>query len=248
MSYREAPMEARRPFRYGALPSQYVQAWLPHADPPYPAAVLIHGGWWRARHDLHLMDELCADLASRGWLAWNVEFRRIEGDGGGWPATLDDVRAAIRCLAGSGLPVAPAPPVGIGHSAGGHLALLAATGEALAGVVALAPITDVARSAAEGLGEGAPAAFLGQEAGPDAYEPASPLHRLPLGHRQLLVHGDEDVRVPVEHSRAYVAAARAAGDPVEYVEIAGGDHFCVIDPAHSSWGRVRDWLSQEGHR
>ncbi|MBO0706264.1 MAG: prolyl oligopeptidase family serine peptidase, partial [Candidatus Dormibacteraeota bacterium] len=62
--------------------------------------------------------------------------------------------------------------------------------------------------------------------------------------RQLLVHGDEDVRVPVEHSRDYVAAARAAGDPVEYVEIAGGDHFCVIDPAHAAWAPVRDWLSQ----
>jgi dipeptidyl aminopeptidase/acylaminoacyl peptidase len=64
----------------------------------------------------------------------------------------------------------------------------------------------------------------------------------------LLVHGDEDVRVPVQHSRDYVAAARAAGDPLEYVEIAGGDHFCVIDPAHDSWGRVRAWLSPEGDR
>lgn len=241
-------MQARRPFRYGALPSQHVEAWLPQADPPHPAAVLIHGGWWRARHDLHLMDELCADLARWGWLAWNVEFRRIEGGGGGWPATLDDVRAAIRCLAESALPVAPSPPVVIGHSAGGHLALLAATGEATGGVVALAPVTDVARSAAEGLGEGAPLAFLGPDAGPEAYARASPRHLLPIGRRQLLVHGDEDVRVPVAHSRDYVAAAREAGDPVEYVEIAGGDHFCVIDPAHPSWGRVRDWLDEEGER
>ena len=231
-------MEARRPFRYGALPSQYVEAWLPDADPPHPVAVLIHGGWWRARHDLHLMDELCADLASRGWLAWNLEFRRIEGDGGGWPVTADDVRAAIQSLGESGLPTASAPPVVVGHSAGGHLALLAATGEAFGGVVALAPVTDVVRSAAEGLGEGAPAAFVS----PDAYEEVSPRCRLPLGCRQLVVHGDQDVRVPVQHSRDYVAAARAAGDPVEYVEIAGGDHFCVIDPAHGSWGRVRAWL------
>src|SRR5437762_1835989 len=150
-------MQPRRSLRYGALPSQYVEAWPPHQDDPSPpAAVVIHGGWWRARHDLHLMDELCADLARHGWLAWNVEFRRIDGDGGGWPATLDDVRAAIRSLPGSELPVAPSPPIAIGHSAGGHLALLAATHEALGGVVGLAPITDLARSAREGLGEGAP--------------------------------------------------------------------------------------------
>ena len=241
-------MEARRPFRYGALPSQYVEAWLPDADPPHPVAVLIHGGWWRARHDLHLMDELCADLASRGWLAWNVEFRRIEGDGGGWPVTVDDVRAAIQSLGEAGLPTASSPPVVVGHSAGGHLALLAATGEAFGGVVALAPVTDVVRSATEGLGEGAPAAFLGPEAGPGEYERVSPRHRLPLGRRQLLVHGDEDVRVPVQHSRDYVAAARAAGDPVEYVEIAGGDHFCVIDPAHDAWGRARAWLDGDAGR
>jgi len=57
-------------------------------------AVLIHGGFWRDRFDLTLMEPLAADLASRGWTAWNIEYRRL-GSGGGYPATLEDVAAGI---------------------------------------------------------------------------------------------------------------------------------------------------------
>ena len=59
---------------------------------------VIHGGFWKAEYDLELMDALCADLAGRGWAAWNIEYRRL-GNGGGVPATLDDVGAAIDHLA-----------------------------------------------------------------------------------------------------------------------------------------------------
>ena len=60
-------------------------------------AVLIHGGFWRARYGLDLEHALAADLVARGWTVWNIEYRRI-GDGGGWPETFDDVRAAISAL------------------------------------------------------------------------------------------------------------------------------------------------------
>jgi len=64
-------------------------------------AVLIHGGFWRARYGLDLEHSLAADLVARGWTVWNIEYRRI-GEGGGWPETYDDVCAAI-----SALPVEP---------------------------------------------------------------------------------------------------------------------------------------------
>jgi acetyl esterase/lipase len=242
--------DERLSFRYGPSPSQYMEAWLPDGGPPPPVAIVIHGGWWRARHDLHLMDGLCADLARRGWLAVNIEFRRIDGDGGGWPVTLEDVCLGIRSLPRSSLPPAPTPPVAIGHSAGGHLALLAATSESLGGVVGLAPVTDVARCARSGLGEGAAAAFVGTAPGEDParFDAASPVRRVPLGCPQLIVHGDQDARVPVQHSRDYVAASRAAGDQVEYAEVEGGDHFCVIDPSSAPWSRVRTWLDEHDGR
>jgi hypothetical protein len=40
---------------------------------PFPVAVVIHGGFWRARYDLRLEDELVPDLAARGWAVWLEE-------------------------------------------------------------------------------------------------------------------------------------------------------------------------------
>nr|WP_205660661.1 prolyl oligopeptidase family serine peptidase [Amycolatopsis antarctica] len=200
---------------------------------------MLHGGWWRAEYDLHLMDAICADLAGRGLLVWNIEYRRIEGDGGGWPTTLDDVLSCV-----STMPVpAGAPTTAIGHSAGGHLALLAGAHGAVDDVVALAPITDPARCFREGIGGTAPVLFTGGEPDdrPETYRAATPPAKQPAGHR-LVVHGDADCSVPVVHSRDYVAAAEP---PAEYLEVSGADHFAVIDPAHPLWQRVVSWMDRE---
>jgi acetyl esterase/lipase len=155
-------------------------------------AVVIHGGFWRDAYDRSLMDGLCRDLASAGWAAWNLEYRRL-GGGGGWPQTFDDVAAGIDHL--GSLVEDPRVVVTIGHSAGGHLAFWAAVRReprvrvthavAQAGVVDLveAARLGLSRSAAEELLGGSPAAV------PERYELASPAARLPLRVPQLLVHG-----------------------------------------------------------
>ncbi|WP_150242927.1 alpha/beta hydrolase family protein [Nocardiopsis quinghaiensis] len=237
---------------YGDHPSQNVHLWDPVGGTggPAPVAVLLHGGWWRDRFDAGLMDPLARDLAATGWAVWNVEYRRTGGDGGGWPQTLDDVGRALEFLTvaaarGSGR-YDLSRVVSVGHSAGGHLALLNALDERtpVTAVVALAPVTDLERCAGAGLGEGAVGPFLGQDPSAALYSDSSPVRRVPLGVPQLVVHGDADQRVPVEHSRDYVAAARAAGEDVDYREVAGADHFAVIDPAHAAWQRVRGYLSE----
>lgn len=240
---------ATRMIRYGALPSQFVQMWPEPNGRPLGVIVSLHGGWWRSRHDLHLNDPLCSALAARGWLVANVEYRRIDGDGGGWPTTLADVLEAIDTILTAFPDAALGPVVTIGHSAGGHLALLVSSRDAVSAAIGLAPVTDLPRCLAEGLGEGATKQFLvAADADADVdvdvatAREASPLHRLPLGVPQLIVHGDQDQRVPVEHSRDYVAAARAEGDDVAYREIADTDHFQVIDPTHPGWDAVTGWL------
>lgn len=231
---------------YGDHPSQIVHRHAPRRDDgPAPVAVLLHGGWWRDLHDAHLMDPLAEDLAEAGWAVWNVEYRRTGADGGGWPRTVDDVARALDLIAATadregGLDTSRV--VAIGHSAGGHLGLMTAADSLVTSVVALAPITDLRRCADAGLGEDAVAPFLGPDPTPELYAEASPLHRLPIGVPQLIVHGADDQRVPVEHSRDYTAAARAAGDRVDHHEIAGADHFAVIDPAHTAWRTVRATL------
>lgn len=233
---------------YGPAPSQHVEVWSPaDGGAPWPAAVLLHGGYWRDRYDLHLMDGLAADLAAHGWLAVNAEYRRVGAggyDGGGWPATFDDVRAVMALAAE--LPGAdPARLVVIGHSAGGHLALWAAVGVPVAAVVALAPVSDLHEASRRGLSDHAVHGLLGGSPleHPERYRAADPVTHLPLRTRTLVVHGDADEHVPVELSQAYVEAAVAAGDDVTYVELPGGDHFVVIDPRSGAWRTVTGWLA-----
>lgn len=235
--------DATRTIRYGGMSSQFVQMWPPPKGRALGVIVSLHGGWWRSRHDLHLNDPLCSALSADGWLVANVEYRRIDGDGGGWPRTLTDVLDAIDTILAALPDQADGPVVTIGHSAGGHLALLASSRREVSAAIGLAPVTDLPRCVAEGLGEGATKRFLADADADDVTaRNASPLHRLPLGVAQLIVHGDQDQRVPVEHSRDYVAAARAEGDEVTYAEVADTDHFQVIDPRHASWASVRKWL------
>ncbi|PSL00267.1 prolyl oligopeptidase family protein [Murinocardiopsis flavida] len=249
--------------RYGAHPSQVVHA-TPGAHSGAPLAVLVHGGWWRDIHGAGLMDPIAADLGAAGWAVCGIEYRRTGAERGIWRQTLDDAaRALALSVAGPTGDAADGPagnraadPGGaagrrrvvlIGHSVGAQLALLAMrdSGIDAAGAVLLAPVTDLRASAEQGLGEGAVADFLGADPAAELYRHTSPLHRLPFGVAQLVVHGDADQRVPVEQSRAYVRAARAAGDPVDFAEVPGLDHFAIIDPAHPSWRTVRAWIGAD---
>jgi acetyl esterase/lipase len=223
--------------RYGGHPDQLAILHLPAADPPFAAVALLHGGFWRDRWDRTLMTPLAHDLVSRGLAAWNVEYRRAGQEGGGWPGTLADVGAALERLAAAP-EVDPSRIVAVGHSAGGQLALWAAaqrTQLRLAGVVALAALCDLER--ARELDAAAVEAFLGgpPETVPERYAEASPRSLLPLGVPQVLVHGALDEIVPARLSEEYAEAARAAGDEVELVVVAGADHFDVIDPGHEAW-------------
>jgi acetyl esterase/lipase len=246
--------------RYGDDPAQVAELFAP-AEEERGVAVVIHGGFWRAAYDRHLMDDLCRDLAAAGWAAWNIEYRRL-GNGGGWPATFDDVAAALGAMSpdlvpsrGRGgqvsaltakapdlVPSRGRPVVTIGHSAGGHLALWAAA-QAL-GVthaVAQAGVVDLAEAIRLGLSAGAARELLGNDPDGERLRQASPAELLPLGVPQLLVHGARDDIVPASMSEAYAARAHALGDPVETAILPCG-HFEHLDPRSEAWRAVREWL------
>jgi acetyl esterase/lipase len=233
--------------RYGDHPDQVANLHVPDNEGgPWPVVVVVHGGFWRERWDRTTTTPLARDLATRGYVAWNVEYRRL-GQGGGWREMLADVAAAADALAG--VEVADLDRVvTLGHSAGGHLALwLAARTEARVRVraaIALAGVVDLAAAARAGLGQGAVVELLGGTPSevPERYAAASPAALVPLRIPQLLVHGTEDTIVPLRQSTDYEELARSGGDVVELVRIAGADHFDVIDPGHAAWAAVVERL------
>ncbi|HWC24590.1 MAG TPA: prolyl oligopeptidase family serine peptidase [Flexivirga sp.] len=223
---------------YGRHPDQHARCFDPPTVGSKGVAVLIHGGYWRPQFGADLMNPLANSLIDRGWAVANVEYRRV-GGGGGWPTTIDDARAALERVATSSWRRRhDGPLVAIGHSVGGQLALLGGT--VADHIVALAPVTDCVRTDREGLGEDAAFSFFGMHAdrAPAEYAAASPIRQLPVGVPTLLVHGTEDTRVPLDHTRTYADAARRAGDRVELRVLPGVDHFQLIDPRSEAWTTV----------
>lgn len=216
--------------RYGDHPDQFCEL----LGDGGRTAVLIHGGFWRARYRLDLMHRMADDLAARGWATWNVEYRRV-GTGGGYPETLEDVAAACRAADDLGL----GPLVAVGHSAGGHLALWLAGERLVSAAMSLAGVCCLAEGAAARLGDGAVDDFMG--ASTDGWAHADPLRRLPTGVPTVVVHGARDDIVPIEQARTYAAAARAAGDACELFEFRGG-HFGIIEPASRVWPAIVERL------
>ncbi|SCG48314.1 alpha/beta hydrolase family protein [Micromonospora halophytica] len=237
---------------YGDHPDQIVDLRHPTGDGPLrPLVAILHGGFWRAEYDRTHTGPLAAALAGLGWPVAQVEYRRTGQPGGGWPGTLTDVLAGVTALpglAGRALPgrVAAGPPLLLGHSAGGHLALHVAAHApaAVRGVLALAPIADLAEAYRLDLDAGAVAALLGggPSEHPDRYAAADPRALVPPPTRTVICHGVRDRQVPVAMSRDYVAAARAAGGDVMLVELPECEHFGLIDPDSDAWPQVRDAL------
>ena len=235
---------------FGSDPSQVGELHLPRGGGPHPVAVLLHGGYWKTQYGKLVMRPLALDLAARGWAVWNLEYRRLgagRGGGGGWPMTFDDVAAGIDHLQDLDPALDLTRVVLVGHSAGGQLALWAASRPGLpegavgagpvvrpTAVVALAPVTNLerARVHAEQLLGGTLTEV------PDRWAQADPVRAGAPGVPALVVHPVGDETVPVKRSREYAAATG-----VQLVE-APGRHRDPIDPTSPSWQTALRWLQE----
>jgi acetyl esterase/lipase len=237
------PADHRMP--YGPGEFQFGELRLPRRSGPHPAALVIHGGFWRAIYGLEYIGNACAALTDAGIATWNIEYRRLGHPGGGWPGTFEDVANAAHHLQSiaAQFNLDRNRVIAIGHSAGGHLALwLGTRPKSLRAVISLAGVADLRRAWELHLSNTVVAEFLGgtPDEVPDRYEFASPIEQLPLGLPQRLFHGTADSSVPYEISQRYLQAARASGDDAELITLQDAGHFELVDPRTKEFTLVRD--------
>ena len=220
LSVMPLPTPAKR-IAYGSTPQQFGELRLPTGSGPFPVVVLVHGGCWMAEFDYVAKTE---------------------------PLDLQRVYAA-------------------GHSAGGQLALWLATRARLAkdsqlyrsdplpihGVLGLAAVTDL-----HAYRKGPPDSCHGSvdqvmggspEEYPRRYAETSPRQLLPLGVPQVFIQGDDDPIVAPAPVRAYVEAARKAGDHAEYLTLSNAGHFEASVPlpqTEAAFEQALHWLWPAG--
>ncbi|MEO7363438.1 MAG: alpha/beta hydrolase [Gemmatimonadaceae bacterium] len=240
-------------FAYGTDSLQFGELRLPEGRGPFPVAILIHGGCYLSKYATVRNSAALADaLASAGVATWNVEYRRYDHPGGGWPGTFADVAAGadyLRILSKQ-QPLDLGRVIVMGHSAGGQLALwLGAQAKhptasplfreapiKVIGVVALGPITDMREYQTRELkscGNPAIESVLGglPDAVPDRVRMVSPIELLPLRVPTVLVAGEQDGIAPTSALNAYASAARLKGDRVQIFASPNEGHFDALAPS-----------------
>lgn len=190
---------------YGDNEFQFAELWLPtrsNDSQRSPMVIFIHGGCWLNAFDIQHTYALSTELANRGIAVFSLEYRRTGDPGGGWPGSFEDVIAGVNtALNLRNYPINMNKVVLSGHSAGGHLALLAGAElapEQIKGVIGLAAIVDIFEySRGSNSCQTAAKPFMGG----DEFERAEQYHLANPAGRELhpfsvLLQGTADTIVP----------------------------------------------------
>jgi len=244
---------------YGDAPSQYAELFLPQGKGPFPVAVLVHGGCWTSKFGgITQLRNMAGALAARGIAVWNVEYRRVDEPGGGYPGMYQDMHAALDLLADQsakyGLDTGRI--VAVGHSAGGQLVqwiagrarvpatspLFRANPLKVGRIVSLGGLADLRHEAA--LIKSSCDRDTVQLAGtpsaerPDVFADTNAAELMPNGSHTWLVTGELDTISPPRVAHDYARRALAAGDSAEVVILPGASHYDEVAATSFAWPQV----------
>ena len=227
---------------------------------PLPVVVLIHGGCWRADlPGPELVRFLADDLRKQGVAVWSLTYRRVGHPGGGYPGTFHDIANGVDHLRTlrEKYSLDLNSMVITGHSAGGHLALWVAARsripagsaigvdasitpfkfKAVVGIAAIPDLAHFARAGAHACGENTVDQLVDSEHRRKTSAPTnapfrdtSPSEMLPLGVKQILIHGVFDGIVPPSIGWRYQSMAEKKGEAIELVTLEDAGHFELIAP------------------
>ena len=244
---------------YGDNALQVVDLWLPEGPGPHPTVLMVHGGCWQTEiADRRIMNWIADDLRRRGLAVWNIDYRGVDREGGGYPGTFLDAAAAADALrthaAAHDLDISRL--VATGHSAGGHLALWLAARPRLPedsplrgpdpipihAVVSLGGLPDL-EEAARPPGSGCGTEVIARLTG-GRFDDTSVPRLAPLGIPQILVNGRQDRIIPTAYAEGYAAPMRAAGDAVEVRMVDRTGQVELIAPESAAWAVAADELER----
>jgi acetyl esterase/lipase len=219
----------------------------------------VHGGCWTKEFGgITQLRNMAGALAARGIAVWNVEYRRVDEAGGGYPGTYEDMNAALDLLARTARdsPLDVERLVAVGHSAGGQLVqwlaarpripasspLFRADFVPVRRVVSLGGLADLRREAAllkTSCGRDVPElAGTPSATRPDVFSDTNAGDLMPNGSRTILVTGELDTISPPRVAHDFAARARAAGDDAEVVILPGASHYDEVAATSASWPLV----------
>ena len=241
---------------YGSAPSQFAELFRPEGKGPFPVVVLVHGGCWTIKFGgIGQMRNVAGALAAEGIAVWNVEYRRSDEEGGGYPGTYQDINAALDKLgteAGK-YQLDTSRIVAMGHSAGGQLVQWIAGRSripassplfhpnplpvreiiSLGGLADLRNEKDLIKSSCGR--DTVELAGLPSAARPDVFVDTNAAELMPNGSRTVLVTGELDTISPPRAAHDYAARARKAGDQAEVLILPGASHYDEVAATSPAW-------------
>ena len=244
---------------YGKAPSQFAELFRPTGAGPFPVAVLVHGGCWTKEYGgIRQLRNLAGALKEQGIAVWNVEYRRVDEDGGGYPGTYQDINAALELLNTQAAPqqLDVQRVVAIGHSAGGQLVQWLAGRSRIAPssplfqprflpvrqIISLGGLADLRREQALIKSscdrDMVDLTGLPSPTRPDVFADTNAAELMPNGSHTTLITGEFDTVSPPRVAHDYAARAKAAGDTATVIILPGASHYDEVAASSPSFQLV----------